>query len=130
MKTQIFGYKGNLGTFTDIENGTFINDPSASEQLGCVISIDEIEINQEAIDILKTATHTRGSFSSIMLTKHLGNVPKAYGLASIGFMGVGKQHFGKNIIISRDCDKSILNNMTPVEFEVPSDYKAFINDQI
>lgn len=56
MKTKVFGYKGIIGAETDLKQGVFLNDPMATGQCGCIVSVDELEINQEAIDILRTAT--------------------------------------------------------------------------
>lgn len=122
MKTLIFAYKGHLGSFTDLENGKFINNPKEPGQLGCVISTKEALINKEAAEMLRNAAREGGSFASIMLTKHSDGSG-----SSIGLLGGGKMYFGEKIEIGRTCDKSIINDIEIDETIVPEDFKAFID---
>jgi hypothetical protein len=127
MKTKIFAYKGHLGAETNIEEGKFINDPKSPGQLGVVVDIKEIEITKEAKEILKKAKKNGGSFSEVMLTRHAdGNKDS---VASIGLVGFYKHHFGKDVMIGRDCDTSIIDLMSDSEIEIPKDYKEFIDEQ-
>lgn len=122
MKTQIFEYKGNLGATTDFENGKFINDPKAPGQLGCVIDVNEIEISENAKNLIRSANREGGSFAELMLTEH------GDGGASIGLMGGVKHHFGKNFSIGRTCSLSVLDKIISTNIEAPDDYKSFIDE--
>lgn len=119
MKTRIFAYKGILGAETDLENGVFANDPKASGQLGCIIPIEEIEITQKAIDLLKKAPREGGSFASIMIMEN-----------HIGIMGFWKHAFKDgNLCISRDCELSILDKLVITDY-IPEDFKSFVDEEI
>lgn len=119
MKTKIFAYKGILGAETDLENGIFLNNPKASGQLGCVIPIEEIEITQEAIDLLKKAPREKGSFAPITLMEN-----------NIGLLGFHKHLFkDEDLCIGRDCKLSTLDKLTVVDY-IPDDFKEFINEHL
>jgi hypothetical protein len=124
MKTKIFAYKGVVGAITDLQNGKFLNTPTAAGQLGCVVSTDEVQITKEAKEVIKGAPREGGSFAAIMLTKHND------GKSSISLMGF-RYHafFGKDLCIGRNCDTSILNDCEEVEIEVPSDFKNFVDGE-
>lgn len=113
MKTRVFGYKGVLGATTDLEKGKFLNDPMAIGQCGCIVSIDELEINQEAIDLLRTATVGSDDIAEIMLGKNY-----------ICLLG-----FHKHIIdleITSSCDKTLLNRLIPTTFDIDPDFINFV----
>ena len=122
MTTKVFAYKGNLGMVTDMDNGKFINNPKTAGQLGCVVHSKEVEITPEAKKLLKTARRDRGSFSEIMLTQHGDGSG-----SSLGIMGFGKCHFGTAFSIGRTCELSVIDDFNEVDFEVPKDYKDFID---
>jgi hypothetical protein len=116
MKSKIFAYKGIVGAETDLENGVFANNPKAEGQIGCVIPIEEIEITQEAIDLIKKAPRESGSFASIMLMDN-----------HIGLLGFHKHVFqGEKLCISRDCKLSTLDKLTVVDY-IPEDFKQFVD---
>jgi hypothetical protein len=121
MKTQIFAYKGNLGISIDMENGKFINNPTDSGQLGCVVDTTEIQITKEAKELIKRAKREGGSFADLMLTKHTS------GGSSIGILGFGKVNMGTDFMIGRDCELSILDDTEEVELQIPEEYKEFID---
>jgi hypothetical protein len=123
MTAKIFAYKGNIGIDIDMD-GTFLNDPKGKGQLGCVISTKEVEISPEAIELIKSAKRGGGSFSELMLTKHANGD----GFSSIGVMGFGKIHLGKEFEIGRTCDTSILADCSVGESEAPEDYRNFIDE--
>jgi len=126
MRTIIFAYKGAIGAETDIENGVFINNPKSENQLGVVISVDEIDITPEAVSILKNAKRERGSFANIMLTKHSSGESNCE--ASIGLYGFGKHVFmNTNLAIGKDCDTSILDMCNIIEFDIPTGFTELIN---
>jgi len=126
---KIFAYKGNVGVEIDHENGKFLNDPNAGGQLGCVIRTDEVEISQEAKDLIKACKQGGGSFSELMLTEHDASIHDESGRSSIGVLGFGKVHLGTDFEIGRTCTKSVLDHCTLVPNEVPEDYKAFIDGE-
>jgi hypothetical protein len=129
MKTKIFAYKGALGAETDMEKGKFINKPLDDGQLGCVICVTEIEITQEAVNLLKSASREGGSFGPIMLTKHGGEIAKT-SPASIGLMGFGKHLFmSEQVALGKSCDKEILDLCTIVEIEVPEEFKKIVDNK-
>jgi len=119
---QIFAYKGNLGATSDIKKGKFINDPKAGGQLGIVVHTKEVQITKEAKELIKKAKREGGSFAGLMLTKHSDGSG-----SSIGMMGFGKHHYGKDVSIGRTCDMSAIDDCEVVEMEAPEDYKKFID---
>lgn len=54
MRTQIFSYKGVIGIQSDVKAEGLLNDPLQSGQLGFVINADYIDIQPEALELLKT----------------------------------------------------------------------------
>ncbi len=123
MTAIIFEYNGNVGVEIDIKEGKFLNDPLAPGQLGCVISTEEIEISPAAIEIIKKAPRSGGSFAELMLTKHDPGPG-----SSIGILSHGKVNLGNDFEIGRECDLSILEDCNIKEFEAPDDFKAFIDE--
>lgn len=126
MRTIIFAHKGVIGAETDMENGIFLNNPKSTGQLGAVVPVEEIDITQEAIDILKAANRENGSFASIMLTKHSDQ--SSGSKASIGLLGFGKHLFlGDNLCIGRECDTSILDMCNIIKFESPFEFVEVVD---
>lgn len=122
---KLFAYKGYLAADIDIKNGTFMNDIHGASQLGCVIDTDHVIITPEAKAILDGAGREGGSFANIMLTRSKEN-------SSIGVLGFGKvllQSPGKPVLVSRDCDKTILQQCSVVDFPVPQDFIEFIDSE-
>jgi DNA-binding MarR family transcriptional regulator len=127
MKTQIFSYNGVIGVFSPDDEG-YLNNPEEDGQLGTVVRCDCCEITPEAKKLLQNAKREGGSFSSLMLTKH-SNPTKKSGKSSFGYMGFKKAMFaGEDLMLGRDCDKSVLEDMTEKEIEVPEDFKAAIDE--
>ena len=120
----IFAYKGNVAVEIDMDNGKFINDLTQPGQLGCVIDSKEVEITQEAKDIIFKAKREGGSFSELMLTEHADGSG-----SSIGVLGFGKCFLGKDFKIGRDCEKGVLEHLEVVDKEAPQDFQDFINSQ-
>jgi hypothetical protein len=127
MKTRIYAYKNVLGVDTNVEVEGLINDPKSSGQLGMVIRTDAVEITPSAKEMLRNAKREGGSFAPIMLTKHAN--PDEHGKSSFGVLGFGKAVFSKDdLAIGRECDKSVLDDMTEIgEEQVPEDFKAFVD---
>jgi hypothetical protein len=122
MKTKIFAYKGVIGAETDLDNGTFINNPKSSGQLGCVIDTKEVDITQDAVNLIKKAPREGGSFAPIMLTKH------SDGGSSIGLMGFWKHLFGgDDLCIGRTCDVNVLDDCNIVDIEIPIEFKNIVD---
>jgi hypothetical protein len=123
-KVRIFDYKDNVAINMDV-NAKYINDPTSPGQLGTVISTNDISISKGAKEIIAKAKKGGGSFSELMLTKH--SVPDESGKSSIGVMGFGKVHLGKNFEIGRTCDVCVLDDCLEEELDVPEDYKEYID---
>lgn len=127
MRTIIFGYKGIIGAETDLDKGKFLNDPKAGGQLGVVVPVEEIDINKEALELLKKAKREGGSFAPIMLTKHSSQY-EGESKASVGLMGFWKHLFhGEDLCIGRDCDTSILDLCNVTEVNIPQDFKDVVD---
>lgn len=123
MKTKIFAYKGALGAETDLDKGNFLNNPKDVGQLGCVISTKEIQITQEAKDLLKKAPREGGSFAPIMLTEASDDFE-----SSLGLMGFWKHLFvGEDLCIGRICQTSVLDDCEVVEMEIPKEFRELID---
>lgn len=121
MTAKIFEHKGMVGVEIDMENGKFLNDITLPGQLGCVISPEEVAITESAKAIIKQAKREEGSFAELMLTKHTD------GTSSIGVLGGGKVFLGSDFTIGRDCDVSVLDEMSIIpENETPEDFIIFI----
>lgn len=127
MKTAfIFAYKGHLGAEVDVD-GKFLNSPTSPGQLGAVIDTKEVEITQEARDLIKSLGREGGSFAGLMLTK------MADGSGSnIGILGLGKVNMGcpPDLKIGRTCDKEVVDDCELVDREVPEDYRKFIDEKV
>lgn len=128
MKTKIFAYKGHVGAVTDLENGKFMNNIESSGEMGCVISTTEVQITNDAKEIIKTAKREGGSFAEMMLTKHT-NVEE-FGKSSIGLLGFGYHLLGKEFKIGRDCDLSVLDDCEVVGNDIiPEEFKKFLDTE-
>ena len=53
MKTQVFSHKGIIGIQSDYKAEGLINDPTQPGQLGFVVDADQVEIQPEALELLK-----------------------------------------------------------------------------
>jgi len=53
MRTQVFQHKGILGIQSDFEAEGLLNDPSQPGQLGFVVNADFVDIQPEALELLK-----------------------------------------------------------------------------
>jgi hypothetical protein len=53
MRTQVFQHKGILGIQSDFEAEGLLNDPSQPGQLGFVVNADFVDIQPEALALLK-----------------------------------------------------------------------------
>ena len=112
MKTQIFCHNDVLGISAD-PKGNFINDPTASGQLGMVIATSEIEMTPAAKELIKRKYKREGgSFASLMLTDH------GDGSGSVGVLGFGKVLMD-DIEIGRTCSLVSIMSRTSKEQVLP-----------
>lgn len=112
MKTQVFAYKGVLGAKTDLDKGKFLYDPYEKNRVGLDISLDEIEITQEAIDLLNSLPIDTRNFSFFAVYRDC--------ISIIGFWS----HFiaGEDLYLNRHCDLTELNKLTPTDIELPKEF--------
>lgn len=61
--TRIFAYRGYVGVSA---GDAFVNDPSAPGQLGCIVLIENVDISQEAYDLLQKVKRSRDSIGDVM----------------------------------------------------------------
>lgn len=112
MKTQVFAYKGALGVKTDLDKGKFLYDPYDKDRVGLCVSLDEIEITQEAIDLINSLPLDTRCYS-----------PFAVYLDYISMIGFWSHFFtGEDIYLNRDCDLTELNKLTPTDIELPKEF--------
>lgn len=121
-----FEYKGAIAAQIDMEEGSFINDPKAKNQMGCVVKASDIGLPKEVKEaILKDYHREGGSFASMMLTKHDS------GNCSIGLLGFGKVLIravrGMDIEISRNCDLSVLDACVEIPNDPPQDFINYVD---
>lgn len=128
MKTLLFfTYRGNLAATTDIANGSFINEPMAPSQLGCVVDTKNVAMTSEAKKIIKSAGRESGSFAVLMLISHANKKPWE---GSVAVMGWHKHHFGTNVKIGRECDLEVLDHIEIDDgIQIPEDYIEYIDSQ-
>ncbi len=117
---NIFAYKGSVGAISDINNGTFINNPLDDSQLGVVVSVEHCTISEEAKSILSKSTREGGSFAPFMLTEH------ADGGASVAVMGIGCHLIEP--VVGSTCSLSVLDRIPVVPNDPPADFVSFIDD--
>jgi hypothetical protein len=53
VRTQVFAYKGFVGIKSDVKAEGLINDPMKPGQLGFVVNAASVDIQPEALDLLK-----------------------------------------------------------------------------
>lgn len=120
VKTKIFAYKNAIGATTDLDRGIFLNKPKAKGQIGCVVSLDEVEITAEAQTLLQTVPLERGSFGMLMINK-----------SSIALTGFWVHlYIGENLCLGRDADLSGILALTPTEIELPVEFIEAVDDWI
>jgi hypothetical protein len=120
MKTRIFSYKNAIGATTDLDNGIFLNNPKAEGQIGCVVSLDEVEITAEAQSLLQTVPLESGSFGMLMINK-----------SSIALTGFWVHlYIGEDLCLGRDADLSGILALTPTEIELPVEFIEAVDDWI
>lgn len=128
MKTlQIFEYNSEVGATSDVENGTFLNDPDGPNQLGVVVSVEDAVISPAALAIMKNnCAYDGGSFAAVMLTEANDNQK-----SSIGIMGYGKHKLTNEqglVVYSRDCRPPVLDEIeVSDDIEVPQEFKDYID---
>lgn len=66
MKTQVFAYKNVIGIKSDFKAEGLINDPTQVGQLGFILNMKDVEISQEAIDLLLKIKKSRDAIGDIM----------------------------------------------------------------
>lgn len=121
MKTQIFAYKNIVGISA---GDKFINDPTQPGQLGCVVDIKEIEISQEAFDVLGKLKKCGGSFADVMCWKGAGlNEGQTY----FAWLGGFKTMITLQNEADRDFNPSLLKPQIVDNLEVPQDFKNTID---
>ncbi len=127
----MFSHKGHIG-ITIPSDTPFINDPSNPDELGVVISTQNVLITQEAKDHIKLHhTHVGGSFSPFMLTKHAEEIHEQYGKSSIGILGhADKVYMGEEMILGRDCDLSVLDDCEVTADPAPEDFVAAVEKML
>lgn len=117
MKTRVFAYKGYVGAETDLENGVFLNDPMKTGQCGCIVSVDELEITQEAIDLIRTARTGCDDIADIMLGKD-----------HIRLLGFWYHHV--SLELTSSCDRTLLDRLIPAEVAIDPGFIEYIDSLI
>lgn len=122
MKTQIFAYKG----FIIISAGEVtINNPDEPEQLGYVVDTKEIELTQEAYDLLITVKKCSSSLGTIMCWE-TSDPPYS---SAFGWLGGPKALFKPNDIeADRDYNPSLLRGLI-TELQIPANAILVINKE-
>jgi hypothetical protein len=110
--TRVFAHLGIIGVQTDITSGTFLNDPTADGQMGCVVPLENVVMTSEAKELLRSAKREGGSFAAIMIDTK-----------TFSYMGFSHAMFNANEkLISRDCDLSGLDSITEDLEPVPEGF--------
>jgi hypothetical protein len=65
MRTQVFTHKGYIGIMSDVKAEGLINNPSQPGQLGFVVDASFVDIQPEALEILKQIKKGRDSLGDI-----------------------------------------------------------------
>lgn len=124
MKTQIFAYNGVVGVDIN-ENTKFLNNPTSGSELGMVIHTKDLQITQEAKDILSNEQNfvrQGGSFASFMATMHANGDG-----GSLAFMGFYKPALSFPHDLGRDCDLAAINEIEVVEVPVDEGFKNYVD---
>jgi len=114
-KTMVFAYNGILGL---LAGKTFVNDPTQPGTLGPVVALDQLEITQEALDLLKTIPKREDSVGDVMAwsTSADASLPPAI---VFGWLG-GPLHMlnPKGASADRDYDPDLLAPAVVENFSV------------
>lgn len=127
MTMFVFAHRNHIGI--QIEPDTpFINDPTEPGQMGVVVALADVAMTESAKDLLRSAKREPGSFAPIMLTKH--NDPIKFGPGSIGVLTKRPIVLfqPEDILIGRDCDTSVLDDITVLKGDIPQGFKDGVDE--
>lgn len=109
MRTQVFTHKGYIGIMSDVKAEGLLNNPAQPGQLGFVVDANSVDIQPEALELLKTIK--KGSDS-------LGDVDVFSAGDKVVFSWLGGPLSlinPKNATGSRDYNPSILKSNVDVK---------------
>ena len=119
---RFFAHRGYMGAEVDMAGGKFLNDPTATGQLGCVVHAKEVSVTAEAAALIKAARREGGSFAELMLTRHADGSG-----SSVGVLGFGKVLYPPDFCIGRDCDASVVDDLAVSDEPPPADFVAHVD---
>ena len=116
MKTQIFAYDGIVG----IKAGSaFVNDPTQPGQLGCIVKVDEVEITEDAYNILCSLDRSNDVLGDVSCWA--ANDKLNY----FSWMGISNRFLTPGCVGDRDFNPSLLKDKI-TSIEVPDDFIVMV----
>jgi len=114
MRTSVFTYKGYIGIESDVKAEGLLNDPSQPGQLGFVVDANSVDIQPEALELLKAIKKGRDSLGDV-------DVFSAGDKVIFGWLGGPLRLIDpKNTTGSRDYNPSLLKSNSDVK--TPEDF--------
>jgi len=123
MKTQVFSHKGIIGIQSDYKAEGLLNDPTQPGQLGFVVDADQVEIQPEALELLKKVKRSGDDIGDVDVFSADG------GKVIFAWLGGPMRAMDHNEVEgSSSYDASLLKateGVTP-----PKDFVDFVNREI
>lgn len=113
-KTKIFEYKGYVGI---VAGDSLVNDPTQPGQLGCIVSLKDVEISQAAFEILKGIPKSNDDIGDVMCWDEF-----------FGWMGGPAKVLSKESEGDRDYNPNLLSDYI-AEVEPTQSFKDFIDNK-
>lgn len=121
MRTQVFTYKGILGVQTSLKAEGLLNDPKDKSQLGWVFNAKHIDIQPEALQVLKRIKRDSGDLGEIDIfeTENRDVI--------FAWVGGKKRIFDPdNITGSSTYDPDLIKRT--VAFKTPKDFVKYVDE--
>jgi hypothetical protein len=120
MRTQVFAYKGLIGIKSDIKAEGLLNNPLEKGQLGFIIKAEFVDIQLEALELLKTIPKSCDAIGDVDVEKYSNGI-------SFSWLGGPMRLLDpKKVSGSRYYDPSLISAKKDVE--TPKDFIDYINN--
>lgn len=119
--TQVFAYKHLIGIQSHPKAVGMLNDPTAAGQMGFICDASQVQMSQEALDLLSKIPLSRDCIGDIM----------AYPAGKkfiLGWLGGPYALIGGGATLSRDCKPKELHKFVQIVPNAPSaEFMAYVD---
>lgn len=121
MRTKVFAHKGVVGIMSDINAEGLLNNPTDDGQLGFVVNAEFVDIQPEALEILKTIPKSHDSLGDVDIFQ------ASRGMVVFSWLGghLAIIHPTSGITGSREYNPSLLTPCDTVETD--PDFARFVD---